>query len=267
MEPRKEFTLKYFVEPSWSRGNQRKWFGFRHYMYRVMGPYLLSRFGVLPLLPPLLLPPLLLPFLVLPNAATTITTTTRGVAGVGTFAFASAAAARGSPVGVTAMTTLWRNSLLNLLIAEVLTNVHSFVMIMPNHCGRDLYQFHNRSCVPNSGTFYLRQVLSVLLCYATSTVVCLHLRCFRFFIFFCVSLLLLLLVIFLILSPLFLKHKLKHPTNARPAAPRTLATCIGGVKCELSNGRRPQRLHAWVAQLRHRAPSHAPGTLRGCTVG
>jgi fatty acid desaturase len=51
------------------------------------------------------------------------------------------------------------NALWSLLLAEVATNVHSFVVIATNHAGDDLYRF-NVHCKPHSGTFYLRQVLS-----------------------------------------------------------------------------------------------------------
>lgn len=43
-------------------------------------------------------------------------------------------------------------------LADVATNAHSFVAIMPNHCGADLWSFGDRSVTPNSGTFFLRQV-------------------------------------------------------------------------------------------------------------
>ena len=51
------------------------------------------------------------------------------------------------------------NAFVSLLAAEVLTNIHSFVVIATNHAGDDLYRF-NVHCKPNSGTFFLRQVLS-----------------------------------------------------------------------------------------------------------
>ena len=45
----------------------------------------------------------------------------------------------------------------HLALADVLTNLHSFVTIVTNHCGDDLYRFET-SCPPNSAEFYLRQV-------------------------------------------------------------------------------------------------------------
>merc|ERR1712070_286060 len=52
-----------------------------------------------------------------------------------------------------------RNTLVSLALAELLTNVHSFVVIATNHAGDDLYRF-NVHCKPHSSTFFLRQVLS-----------------------------------------------------------------------------------------------------------
>jgi len=51
------------------------------------------------------------------------------------------------------------NVLASVALAEVLTNIHSFVVIATNHAGDDLYRF-NVHCKPHSGTFFLRQVLS-----------------------------------------------------------------------------------------------------------
>ena len=51
------------------------------------------------------------------------------------------------------------NALISLVLAEFLTNYHSFLVIVTNHAGDDLYRFE-RHCEPRSGTFYLRQVLS-----------------------------------------------------------------------------------------------------------
>ena len=51
------------------------------------------------------------------------------------------------------------NSLVSMILAELLTNVHSFIVIVTNHAGDDLYRFDD-SCAPNSPEFFLRQVLS-----------------------------------------------------------------------------------------------------------
>jgi len=53
----------------------------------------------------------------------------------------------------------WFNSLITLMLAEGLTNAHSFLNIVTNHTGDDLYRFDS-SCTPRSATFYLRQVIS-----------------------------------------------------------------------------------------------------------
>jgi len=47
--------------------------------------------------------------------------------------------------------------LINSLLAEALTNVHSFVAIVPNHAGEDLYRFEGRT--RSRGEFYLRQIV------------------------------------------------------------------------------------------------------------
>jgi len=47
----------------------------------------------------------------------------------------------------------------NLALADVLSNIHSFIIIATNHCGDDMYKFAS-SCVPRSGTFYMRAVTS-----------------------------------------------------------------------------------------------------------
>ena len=51
------------------------------------------------------------------------------------------------------------NALVSMLLAEALTNVHSFIVIVTNHAGNDLYRFDG-PCVPRSGEFYMRQVIS-----------------------------------------------------------------------------------------------------------
>jgi len=153
MEARKEFTLKYFAEPAWSRGSQHQWYSFAHFFKRVMGPYLLGRFALLPL-PLLLLGPVIaaelssLPPLLSPNFMAWLLPSAAGTASA---AVATSAVASGAGL------LFFQHAVWNLFLADVLTNIHSFVMIMPNHCGSDLYKFHT-SCRPNSGTFYLRQV-------------------------------------------------------------------------------------------------------------
>ena len=47
----------------------------------------------------------------------------------------------------------------HIVLADVLTNYHSFLTIVTNHAGADLYRF-STPCQANSDTFLLRQVLS-----------------------------------------------------------------------------------------------------------
>ena len=51
------------------------------------------------------------------------------------------------------------NALISLVLAEFLTNFHSFLVIVTNHAGDDLYRFE-RHCNARSATFYMRQVTS-----------------------------------------------------------------------------------------------------------
>jgi len=51
------------------------------------------------------------------------------------------------------------NAVTNLFLADMLTNAHSFLAIVTNHAGSDLYRFE-QGCKPLSGTFYLRAVIS-----------------------------------------------------------------------------------------------------------
>jgi len=55
--------------------------------------------------------------------------------------------------------TMYWNAVSNLLVAELLTNIHSFVVVVTNHAGDDMYRFNSR-CRPFSGSFYLRQILA-----------------------------------------------------------------------------------------------------------
>eukprot|EP00587_Corethron_hystrix_P005707 CAMPEP_0113305560 /NCGR_PEP_ID=MMETSP0010_2-20120614/5140_1 /TAXON_ID=216773 ORGANISM="Corethron hystrix, Strain 308" /NCGR_SAMPLE_ID=MMETSP0010_2 /ASSEMBLY_ACC=CAM_ASM_000155 /LENGTH=440 /DNA_ID=CAMNT_0000160007 /DNA_START=103 /DNA_END=1425 /DNA_ORIENTATION=- /assembly_acc=CAM_ASM_000155 len=51
------------------------------------------------------------------------------------------------------------NAIKNLFMAEILTNAHSFLIVVTNHAGDDMYRFKN-SCRPYSGSFYLRQIIA-----------------------------------------------------------------------------------------------------------
>jgi fatty acid desaturase len=52
----------------------------------------------------------------------------------------------------------WLSVLINSLLAEALTNFHSFVMIVPNHAGDDLYRF-DAPVSDGKSEFYLRQIV------------------------------------------------------------------------------------------------------------
>ncbi len=58
------------------------------------------------------------------------------------------------PLGKAAVLTV----LVNLLLAEVLTNLHSFLVITTNHAGDDLYRFTEP--IRDRDEFYVRQVIS-----------------------------------------------------------------------------------------------------------
>ncbi len=49
------------------------------------------------------------------------------------------------------------NVLLNSLMAEIFTNLHSFLVIIPNHAGDDVMMFDKKA--KSRGEFYLRQIL------------------------------------------------------------------------------------------------------------
>ena len=47
-------------------------------------------------------------------------------------------------------TSFYRNAVINMCLADVLSNIHSFIIIATNHCGDDMYTFEE-SVVPKSG--------------------------------------------------------------------------------------------------------------------
>jgi len=63
--------------------------------------------------------------------------------------------------------TLFGHAIVNLVLAELLTNIHGFITIVTNHAGDDLYTF-NDAIKPKSGSFYVRQIVSSAN-YATGT--------------------------------------------------------------------------------------------------
>ena len=65
-------------------------------------------------------------------------------------------------VGVPLLFSLWSpeagwSALFNMLLAEIVTNLHSFLVVVPNHAGDDLYRFEGPS--KGKGEFYLRQII------------------------------------------------------------------------------------------------------------
>lgn len=58
------------------------------------------------------------------------------------------------PLGLSAALTV----LATLLLAELATNIHSFIVIVTNHAGDDLYRFH--APLQDRNEFYVRQVIS-----------------------------------------------------------------------------------------------------------
>jgi len=55
--------------------------------------------------------------------------------------------------------TLYATAVANLALADIASNIHSFIIIATNHCGDDMYKF-DRSVTPRSGSFYMRAVTS-----------------------------------------------------------------------------------------------------------
>jgi hypothetical protein len=54
--------------------------------------------------------------------------------------------------------SLAAHALANLLLAELLTNIHAFITIVTNHAGEDMYTFDD-AVKPKTGSFYVRQVV------------------------------------------------------------------------------------------------------------
>jgi hypothetical protein len=49
-------------------------------------------------------------------------------------------------------------ALINLVLADILTNIHAFITIVTNHAGEDLYTFDD-GVRPKTGSFYVRQIV------------------------------------------------------------------------------------------------------------
>jgi len=54
-------------------------------------------------------------------------------------------------------TGAYLNAVATLFLADIVTNIHSFIVIATNHAGSDLYKFE-QGCIPQSPTFFMRQV-------------------------------------------------------------------------------------------------------------
>jgi fatty acid desaturase len=68
----------------------------------------------------------------------------------------------------------YKYALINLVLTDILTNMHSFLAIVTNHAGDDLYRF-DTYCRANSPTFFLRAVISSAnFSSGTDVVDCLH---------------------------------------------------------------------------------------------
>jgi len=55
--------------------------------------------------------------------------------------------------------SLVRNIFANLILADLLSNAHSFLTIVTNHAGKDMYRWRTK-CAPMSGAFYVRAIVS-----------------------------------------------------------------------------------------------------------
>ena len=54
--------------------------------------------------------------------------------------------------------TLWNHAMWNVVLAEILTNIHAYITIVTNHAGEDLYTFDD-AVKPRSPSFYVRQIV------------------------------------------------------------------------------------------------------------
>ena len=55
--------------------------------------------------------------------------------------------------------TAHKNATINLLLGDVITNIHSFICIVTNHAGEDMYRWRTHA-KPLSGAFYIRAIVS-----------------------------------------------------------------------------------------------------------
>jgi Fatty acid desaturase len=107
-------------------------YSFAEFFGLVLGPYILIHFFITPL-----------PYLALGQYLSSQDWYTANTYGIPTFTG----------------TEMYWNAVANLLLADILTNIHGFTAVVTNHAGSDMYRFRY-PCRPYSGSFYLRQVLA-----------------------------------------------------------------------------------------------------------
>ena len=54
--------------------------------------------------------------------------------------------------------SLFGHAIANLILADLLTNIHGFITIVTNHAGEDVYSFRD-DVKPKTGSFYVRQIV------------------------------------------------------------------------------------------------------------
>ena len=114
LDPTEPLTVGHLIKPkNKSEEAARELVRPLDFFVNVLGPFLVSRFVLLPL-----------PLLAIP--------------GVGP--------------------AFYGHAIVNLVLAELLTNVHGFITIVTNHAGNDVYKFDDE-VKPRSGAFYVRQVV------------------------------------------------------------------------------------------------------------
>ena len=124
---------------SWLTPWYAKYFTNLEFFGKVLGPFFLVRFILLPLL---------MGAVAAAGAA--------AVFGVGApAASASASAAPAVAWGVYAA----KSCVINMVLGELMTNAWAFLVVATNHCGDDLYRFEGHA-TPRSPSFYLRQTVS-----------------------------------------------------------------------------------------------------------
>jgi len=100
-------------------GGNPEWLTLTAFMTRAFGPYVIYRFFLVPL-------PLL---------------------------------ALGMYINPSSPYSLFLTAFFNLVLADIFGNMHSFLIVVTNHAGNDLYKFAT-PCRAKTGTFFLRQVVS-----------------------------------------------------------------------------------------------------------